>query len=432
MRLQSVHLQNYRGHRDLTVNLDPSFNALVGSNGSGKTSVLHAISAALSGLTQGLPHSYSPLREESEVSLSILEIEGRLRFERLWPSRIAAVAELQDKRVLRWHIERAQSARAKAVYGGDTPSSVLHLQHRSAEELASLSLPLVAFYRASRNWNQPQPNEIQAAVQRNSRLDAWTSWWDASVDGAALQAWVIGKCLERYQSASELNILSDDVAGDELALVNAALARAIDGAVGLRFDLKYKGLLVEWRERPPDLFENLSDGQRAIVGLVTDIARRQCLLNPHLGEQATTETPGVVLIDELDMHLHPQWQRAITHSLKNAFPRLQFVVATHSPQVLSELKPEEIILLAPRSSDIAHPQVSHGLDSSRVLEEVMGADSRPEPVQRLLDRLFSLLESGESLELARQAIEAIEEVYPGLAELSRARALLVRKSRPRS
>ena len=267
---------------------------------------------------------------------------------------------------------------------------------------------------------------MQAATARNARTDGYGSWWDASLDSSALQSWVISKCLERFQTSSETGALFDNIQSDELALVNKALAIVVEDAKGLKYDLKQKSLLVEWSstERESTAFENLSDGQRTVIGLVADIARRMCVLNPQLGDEVTNETQGVVLIDELDMHLHPRWQRILTSGLKRAFPKVQFIVASHSPQVLGELKPEEIILLRP--SGTTHPQVSYGLTSSQVLEEIMGAEARTPEVERLLSEVFESLERGE-LSLAKQKIAALQITAPGIPELAGAQALFRRK-----
>jgi len=219
---------------------------------------------------------------------------------------------------------------------------------------------------------------MQAATTKDGRLDGYANWADASDDGFAWQRWVIGKSLERVQFVSESGNEYDGISDDELALVNTAVRDAVEGASGLRYDFKQKSLLIEWRSgsgrpEPFSTFENLSDGQKTILGLVTDIARRMCLLNPHLDSNVTKSTPGVILIDELDVH-----------------PAVQFIATSHSPQILGELKPDEIILL--RHERVDHPTVSYGLDSSSVLEEIMEADSRPEAVEALIREVFAALE----------------------------------------
>jgi predicted ATP-binding protein involved in virulence len=149
-----------------------------------------------------------------------------------------------------------------------------------------------------------------------------------------------------------------------------------------------------------------------------------CLLNPQLKDRVAQETTGVVLIDELDIHLHPKWQRLIVRGLTAAFPRVQFITASHSPQILSELHPGEIILLQPEGFE--RPQVSYGLDSSRVLEQIMDAKPRPAEVDQALSELFKTIERNELLN-ARERLTALKELAPGIPELAGAEALIKRK-----
>lgn len=433
MKLESIHLTNYRCHADLKVNFVPGFNVVAGVNGSGKTSLLKGICDSLYGFTAAInAHNNSPLSERGYVRLAVVNSGGRYRYEPQYPVKVSADGEAFGSRCA-WTLSKTSQVGNLELLGNYPGAIWQRIQKVVSPTVEILndshSLPLIAFYRANRHWNQPQPHEMQAATQRDSRTDGYAKWWDASLDSSALQGWSIAKCLERFQISSETGVSFDEIVDDELALVNAALGAAVEGAKGLRYDLKQKSLLVEWRPdsgatRSPTAFENLSDGQRAVIGLVADIARRMCLLNPQLGNDVTLKTPGVVLIDELDMHLHPKWQRIITKGLQAAFPALQFIVASHSPQVLGELKPEEIILLRPEGT--SHPQVSYGLDSSRVLEEIMGATARSPEVEQALNTLFATLERNE-LDAAREQLKALTDLAPGIAELGGAKALLKRK-----
>lgn len=433
MQIDSITLQNYRCHADLPVSFGAGFNVLVGVNGSGKTSLLKGLCEAINGLMIGMnAHQMPSLNDAGHVRLLAVNSQGRFRYEPQYPVKISTGGEAFEAGCS-WTVTKASQV-SHAEITGQFPGQVWQAIQRdigpAAEaKRAAIALPLVAFYRANRHWNQAQPNELQSATQRDSRIDGYAKWWDASLDSVALQGWAIGKCLERFQVSSETGVAFDAIDSDELALVNAALAAAVEGVKGLRYDLKQKSLLVEWLDvegeaRDPTAFENLSDGQRVVTGLVADIARRMCLLNPQLGTEVTEKTPGVVLIDELDMHLHPRWQRILTGGLKRAFPKVQFIVASHSPQVLGELKPEEIILLRP--SGTAHPQVSYGLTSSQVLEEIMGSDARAPEVQAMLNDAFDVLERGELL-VARKKLTELEAVAPGIPELAGAWALLLRK-----
>jgi predicted ATP-binding protein involved in virulence len=166
----------------------------------------------------------------------------------------------------------------------------------------------------------------------------------------------------------------------------------------------------------------LSDGERCMLALVGDLARRLSLLNTEAEDPLGGE--GVVLIDEIDLHLHPLWQRTVVASLERTFPNCQFIITTHSPQILGELKPEQIILF--RSEGTSHPQVSYGLDSSQVLEEIMGATARTPGVEDALTKLFATLERNE-LDSAREQLNDLSKLAPGIAELGGAAALLKRK-----
>jgi len=181
-------------------------------------------------------------------------------------------------------------------------------------------------------------------------------------------------------------------------------------------------------------FGNLSAGQRMMLALVADIAIKAVTQNAYLLPadelgaddeplpRLLRQTPGVVLIDELDVHLHPRWQRRAATDLKRTFPGLQFVCTSHSPQVIGELRRDEIRLLEDESVTI--PERSYGVDSSRILEEVMEAKSRNGSVDALLSKLFRLIDR-EDFSSARQVLLQVEaELGPNDPEVTRARTLM--------
>ena len=131
----------------------------------------------------------------------------------------------------------------------------------------------------------------------------------------------------------------------------------------------------------------LSDGIRNTVALVADLAYRAVQLNPHLAERAALETDGIVLIDEVDMHLHPSWQQTILTSLREAFPKVQFIVTTHSPQVLSTVQKENIRVIHQQENQYiaSLPTISPlARTASDALAYVMNVNTRP-PLDKVLD-----------------------------------------------
>jgi len=443
MKIATVRLENYRRYSDLTINFNAHFNVLAGVNGSGKTTILNAICETFAGFTQFLQVKGPDILKDAGLARLQAVANGyQLRFEPQYPLKVQMWGETFNQSV-RWgvkkdtviavaEVDHLVSGNGRNGGGYEPPSSILpaHLARDISRELmageSQQTLPLLLFYRARRSWDQGQPDELHAAQERNSRFDAYSSWWDASLAASSLQNWVIGKCLERYQKSSESGIAFDAIDDDELALVNGALAAVLPGYKGLRYDMKQRTLFLEKNEafEPASPFSNLSDGQKSVVGLLVDMARRICLLNPHLGDAVMRETPGVILIDELDMHLHPRWQRDLTRGLQQAFPSLQFIVSSHSPQVLGELQPEQIILLNVEGT--AHPEASYGLDSSKILEEVMDAPVRAEMVEEKLTQLFEALARNE-IAVARDHIATLSALAPKLPEIGRAKAIISRK-----
>jgi len=425
--LTSVHLQNYRGHRDLKVNFDSRFSVIVGINGSGKTSLLRAVCDAVMGLThlsrttpwQGLMDQPGTAFED-EYSAG-----NRVRFEPLYPVSVHAEGVVNDV-PMHWNITKKEEVATSQI--DDSPYVKLNPGGRMDNGKAQgLTLPLMLFYRASRSWPLHAANQLQAATQKVSRQDAYAGWTDASSSNAMFQTWVISKSLERVQLSSERGVSLHEIYDGELMQVNTALALALPECKGVHFDFIKASVLVKWLidgRIETKSFENLSDGQRTVVGLIADIARRMCILNPQLGFEVTSKTPGVILIDELDIHLHPKWQRIIASGLQRAFPAVQFITASHSPQILGELKPEQIILL--QSGRTAHPDVSYGLDAAQVLSEVMDAEPRAVEVAAQLDELFEALERNE-LAHARLQLENLQQMAPRIPELVGAKALLLRK-----
>lgn len=157
------------------------------------------------------------------------------------------------------------------------------------------------------------------------------------------------------------------------------------------------------------LAEAASDGARCAMGTVADLAMRMALANPQLGAGATEKTPGIVLIDEVDLLLHPSWQQTVLTDLMRIFPKIQFVVTTHSPQVLSTVKPEQIRILDDRTGLVVQPDFSLGAESRQLLEDIQHVASRPEhmPIVRSLNRYLKLVaqdqfDSPEALTLRKK------------------------------
>ena len=150
----------------------------------------------------------------------------------------------------------------------------------------------------------------------------------------------------------------------------------------------HKGSLLIDRDATTLPVRLLSDGEQGVLAMVLDLTRRLAQANPEMNDPAA-EAEAVVLIDEIELHLHPAWQRRIVRNLIRTFPRCQFIATTHSPQVIGEVERDRIQIIA--DGQVYSPSHSFGVDSSRVLEEIMGADPRTEDVKALLSKISRML-----------------------------------------
>ncbi len=187
----------------------------------------------------------------------------------------------------------------------------------------------------------------------------------------------------------------------------------LDGCEHMYFDFARFELIVQIRGKVLP-FKLLSDGQRSMLAMVADIAYRMAQLNPHLLENVTLETPGVVLIDELNLHLHPKWQRTIVDNLRKTFPKVQFIATSHSPFIIQSLRPGELIDL----NEVEGAAQFQNQSIEDIVEKVQGVElpQHSERLQKMYEaakNYYSVLEQAENADSAK-----LEELKTKLDELS--------------
>jgi predicted ATP-binding protein involved in virulence len=197
----------------------------------------------------------------------------------------------------------------------------------------------------------------------------------------------------------------------QLEAVRQAIYLLLPGFSNLR--VRRSPLRMSVTKQGQELIVNqLSDGEKGLLAMVGDLARRLAIANPGLPDPL--QGSGVVLIDEIELHLHPKWQREIIPALTRTFPNCQFIVTTHSPQVISQVKPEGIYILERTDEGIVamRPESSYGRDSNRILEDLMDVPERPQEIKESLLELFRLIARGE-LDSARQLHQKIADEIGG-------------------
>ena len=171
----------------------------------------------------------------------------------------------------------------------------------------------------------------------------------------------------------------------------------------------------------------LSDGEKCLMAMVGDLARRMAIANPL--RDNLLEGEGVILIDEIDLHLHPKWQRMVVPKLAAVFPKCQFLVSTHSPHVVTHVQPENLFLLKMTGEGLAslRPSESYGKTVERVLEDLMGLETtRPDDVTTALQHIYDQINKGD-LEKAGKAIDELKNRIGEDPELIKASVLIKRK-----
>jgi predicted ATP-binding protein involved in virulence len=387
MRIDRVTIRNFRCFAERAFDFNPSFNLLVGENGSGKTAVLEALSVAVGSWFLGIRGYGERHLRRDDARLVVFRSGSEWNLEPTYPVEVEADGQVDGEQI-QWK-RTLVTPRGRTTSNGATQikQSAASADER-VREGEPVVLPLVAYYGTGRLWLQPRERSarsIETRKQELSRFEGYRDAIDPRCSPRDLVRWIQRQDYAAYQERRE---------SDLYRVVKNAMVGMVEHARDLRYDPRRGDVVVSFDDRDPQPFDNLSDGQRNILALAGDIAVRMARLNIHLGERALAETPGVVLIDELDLHLHPTWQRHLVEDLRNTFPRIQFIATSHSPFVIQTLRPGELIIL-----DDNQPVIDPGnLGIEEIAEGLMGVE-QPEVSPRYL----------EMKEAAREYLTTLDE-----------------------
>ncbi len=214
--------------------------------------------------------------------------------------------------------------------------------------------------------------------------------------------------------------------GREIQIVTETIENFIEGYSNLRIERVPRPHMLVDKNGETFNLEQLSEGEKNLIALVGDIARRLSIANPNSKEPLKGD--GIILIDELDLHLHPAWQRLIIPKLTEIFPNCQFFITTHSPQVLSHVEPENIFLLKNENNELSwkKPDESYGMSIDRIVELLMDEDVRPNEVKDKIDNLFELIERNK-ISQAKKTVSKLKKYLKSDPEILRAEMLIRKK-----
>lgn len=400
MHLKNLTLNNFKCFEDLTLKFNEKLTVIVGVNGSGKTSILEGAAIALStmfiplqGLKSiGINKTYARLKSYSIGSINDSQSQ--------YPVTISAKAEINGQNCC-WsrslNTEKGQTTIKDA-------KSLIDLANEFQNDMrkgdTSFVLPIVAYYGTGRLWDYHREKQTDV-FKKTIRTNGYINSLDGTANIKLMMNWFKKMTVQKYQN-QEIGLGGVP----ELEAVLSAMEKCYEYAseakdVKIQYNLNTDELDIIYREKDGKQMRiplsHLSDGYKSTVSLVADIAYRMAVLNPQCLGDVCSLVDGVVLIDEVDLHLHPAWQQKILQSLTEIFPKVQFVVTTHAPEVINSVPKENVVILENQQAFYASVE-TYGKDANGILRSIMRVKERPIVVMKEIDDFRSAIHDGNYTE----------------------------------
>ena len=354
MRIDRLTIKNFKKFADQTFTLHPQFTLLVGENGSGKTTVLDALAVALGVWLVKTPDSMLDNSRrnilEKEIRLEGVPAGDRIQFLQRRPVVVTATGKIGERDNLTWTRQITAEGKDTNNTKAKEALSIIADIYARVDKGEHVLCPVLAYYGAGRAWLPP--SERKKEIANGGPARRWAAFYDCfneRIRFDELRKWFQREVTAAGQRSGQMR--------PGFEVVKRAVLGCVPGTDDVRYDVDQEDIVlsIDGQAQP---FDNLSAGQRMMLALVADIASKAVTQNAHLlphdklgledepWPRLLRETPGVVLIDELDVHLHPKWQRRVIEDLRTTFLNIQFVGATHSPFVIQSLRSgEELILM---------------------------------------------------------------------------------------
>ena len=429
MKLHQLHLTHFRGCQSIALKFHPRLTVLAGVNGAGKTSFLDAIALLLS-------WPAARVRRENAPGMMLKDTD-------IQNGKPYSVLKLELNNGVSWQLVKPAKGHSKPADQTDMKGATelaRSIRDDYSQNTSDHPLPVFAYYPVTR-----AVLDIPLRIRQKHDFDSLALYSNSLTSAANFRdffEWFRNReDLENEfrRMLGETNEGPDDLIAEpdtnysyqaqvypdrQLEAVRMAVEQFLPGFKSL--SVRRSPLRMVVRKQGKEVrIDQLSDGEKCTLALVGDLARRLAIANPML--QNPLEGEGIVLIDEIELHLHPRWQRHFVAQLGNLFPNCQFVVTTHSPQALGEVKGENIRLLyagADGNITSSTPDQALGLDSNYILEVLMDSSEREQETTKELNRLFELIDRAR-FEEAEELIEQLKMKFNGTSpELLRAETLI--------
>jgi len=396
MKLNSIELNNFRRFENLKLDFSSEFNLLVGDNGAGKTTILDGIAVAIGCWFLGIPEIYSRHIWEFDARTVMIDRVSEQYEEAKYPVRVSAIGDVEGHGEVQWSRTR-NSSKGRTTYSDAQRIKNIALRaYQRSKENGSYPLPLIVYYGTSRIWDEPRD---MGRIKRPSRIDGYLGAIDPRIRTAKFIRWM------KKQAYADIQ---DGQSFAYHAVCNTIKNCFVDD-VKVEYHIRRDRLEISTGEQVLS-FDQLSAGQRGVVSLVGDIAVRTVTLNPQYDKEAPTKTTGIVLIDEIDLHLHPKWQRIFVEALATSFPKVQFIATTHSPFIIQGMRKGKVINLDKPDNIEREPTYNRSIEE--IVEFVQGVDEprRSERHKQLSEVAFDYLQKIDKAKFSSNPIEFIAEL----------------------
>jgi predicted ATP-binding protein involved in virulence len=395
MRIRELTLHNYRVHAaPPTFLFADRFTVVAGINGRGKTALLDGlallcsrflplVSPARSGYRRMTPSEVNLDAEKAELEMKVncagIPLEYKLIYNR------------ERRRLSTTKLSAAIRREVKNAYGDPARTD-------DAAPLAVYYTTDRASYRLPKKLPDKLPRD-QAAAYSGALFNRTVNYRDF------MARYRSAVTVERTERTDNPNYLGSRAVG----AISDALGTFLGGFDNLRVQEEPLRLLVDKAGVALDLSQ-LSDGERSFLAMICDLGRRLALANPLLDQPL--HGAGVVLIDELELHLHPKWQREVSEKLRMTFPNIQFIATTHSPFIIQAMRPGELINLDPEEfAEYADKSIED------IAENVMGVEV-PQKSERYRQMMEAAEEYFRLLRESSQGVVGVDAAEQRLTELA--------------
>ncbi len=382
MYLEKIHIENYKAIEKIEINLRPGVNLLIGDNGAGKTSVLEGIAVALGGLFVNVAGVSTKNIVKDDVRMNIKPIgDSSTTIEYHEPVLAGCSLHVTEEQDFAWNrIKEEVSATHTKI---DDKNVCVWMKKLTND--SDTILPLISFQSAARAWRVRRGDfGTELKKKLDDRRCGYIGCLDSSMDVKSIQQWCLKQEIVRSNKGTvrEYEMFKNIVASFMKEI------NELDAIPSIYYSPQFDELVYKEDETEMPI-SKLSAGYQSLLWMVMDLAYRVCMLNPEL--ESREQITGIVLIDEIDLHLHPKWQWNVIDALRKTFAGVQFIIATHSPIVISASKEANLVLLDD-AKEVNYLPDCYGYEVEDVLRYRQESVSRPKKVKMLVDEIENAIE----------------------------------------